>query len=256
MKLNRAAFIQHLQKIACNGQIEGAVFTGAFEAAALKEDHLLLVIAPALPKVAPLPGPVGVGDLGFFIRALGFLSGQGNDATNLQLTVEEHRIVVDEDERGSQYLLTAHPKTIGTAIAEGTVAKFLGKAPKGKGVPITQALITGVKTIFSGYKAEEVELHLEKKGGKVTVGSQSSNYAEFPVPELKVTGKEKPYTLLFGKHLVDVLSGISNFDAANILFGGPESFVIIEDGPYKYILSPRSRGAEGTSPEAEGGGGE
>jgi len=250
MKLNREGLIKHLQRISCGGQVDEVVFHDGFATAALTQDHLLCVIAPSIPKSDHLKEEIGVGRLGFFVKALGALSGVGNDAVEVSIKVEEHRIILNEDERGKQKLLTANPSTIGTRIDEETQEKLLAASPDGDGIPLTRALVEGIQNTFALYKAEEVELHIGAKKGRYTVGNENSDVAEFPDKSLSHGGKKADdYSLLFGQHLIDVLGIISNYSEASLVLGGPDTMILIRDGDYKYILSPRSKGADADEDE-------
>lgn len=248
MKVLRAALVQHLEKITCGGQITEAVFSDAFGTRALTPDQLLLVVAPPLPDVEPLEEEVGIADLAMVTRALGFIAGDGNESTDVNIRIEDHRLVIDEEYRGVQKLMTASPKTIGTRIEDANFDKLMSNAPEEKGIPLTQALIDGIKNTFAGYKATAVELTVGPKGGKVRVGSENGHYAEFPSKQLKAkTG----YTLLFAKHLVDVLAQVTDFGTAELRLGGPGKFILIKSGEYQYLLSPKKRAAEEKKDESE-----
>jgi len=245
MKIHRQTLIQHLNRVSCNGQVEGAVFTGAFATAALTEDHLLCVIAPGLPKVEALEEQIGVANISRLVKGLQILAGVGNEGVEVEVTVEDFRLVLHEGYRGSLHLLTAAPKTIGTAVEGETLKRLLEQCPTGKGIPLTKSLVDGIQDMFSLLKAEEVEIVVGKgkKAGKIVVGNaNTADFHETPVKEL--VGKEE-YSLLFGKHFVDALGTVTNFSEAQLLLAGPDSFVVVEDSGYRYLLSPRSRGAEG-----------
>ncbi len=246
MKIKRDILIQHLQRIACSGQITEAVFTGAFATMALTPDQLLLCIAPPLPKTRVLVKKgeaVGIAELSMFMKALGVLAGQGTEAVSVEIRLEDHRLVVDEGHRGVLHLLTAAPKTIGTMVEEDIVKKIVAKAPKGDsgGIPLTRALVDGIRGTFALLKAEEIELTVGPDGGKLRVGGDNTNDAEFASDTLKAPTE---YTLLFGEHFVDVLSIITNYSEAMLYLSGPSKLILIDDGGYKYFLSPRSPGAD------------
>lgn len=243
MKLNRAAFIQHLQRIRLGGLIPEAVFSGAFETTALTKDQLLIVFAPGLPKVEELSEEIGIADLEKLKNSLSFLSGSGSEGTDVMIDVEGFRLVIDEGHRGILRLLTAAPSTIGTRMKEETVEKVKAVAPSEDGIPLGKALVEGVCATFKGFKAEEVEIQIDAKGGKIVVGNENADISEF---DLGIKGKKgrEEYTLLFGKHLIEVFSILTNFDEAKLFLGGPSSMVKVQDGAYEYIMSPRSRGSE------------
>lgn len=238
--------VQHLQRITCGGQVTEAVFTGAFATTAVTPDHCLMVIAPALPKTRVLVKKgesVGVAELGKLVRALGVLSGEGKEAVDVEVKLEAHRLVIDEEHRGVIRLMTAAPKTIGTAVEEKVANQLVEKAPASGegGIPLTRSLVEGIRSTFALLKATELELFVGPKGGKIRVGNDNSDTAEFASEDLK---SDEEYTLLFGDHLVDVLGVVTNFNEAMMYLSGPETLIKIDDGGYQYFLSPRSKGED------------
>ena len=209
--------------------------------AALTPDKLLLVLAPPLPGAEPLDEDIGIADLGTVIKSFGFIAGEGNETVDVDLRIEGHRLIIDEDHRGVIKLMTASPKTIGTRVEASTVAKLKAKAPTKQGVALTRALIEGIKNTFVGLRVEEVEQFVGPKGGKMRVGNENGHLAEFPSKALK---DKEAYSLLFGKHLVDVLVEVTDYSTAEMSLGGPGNFVMIKDGEYLYLLSPRLRAVD------------
>jgi hypothetical protein len=241
MKIDRESLVRHLQRIVCGNQVTEVVFSGAFETAALTPDNLLLVLAPSLAKTRPLfKDPVGVAELAKLVKALSVLAGSANEAAKVNVAVEKHRLVVDEGERGVLRLMTAEPRTIATSVEQETVDKLLAKAPAlGKdGIPLTRQLVEGIRSTFSLFNATEVSLFVGPDGGKVRVGNTNSDLAEFESEQLKAS---KEYALLFGAHFVQVLGVITNYTEAMLYLGGPKSFVLIDDGGYKYLMSPQAK---------------
>ena len=247
MRVVREELKQHLDKVTCGGQIAEAVFTGAFAAQVMSLDQLLIVLAPPLERTEPLPEAIGVPDLGKLVKALSVVAGPGSEGEFVEIGVKDHRLILDEEHRGKLRLLLAGINTIGTRIEDPTVKKLTKQIPKGKGIPLTRAFIDGVRATFSLFKAVEVELFLGPRGGRVQVGSETSDIAVFESKELK---SKKAYSLLFGKHFVDVLSVVTNYSEVRLLLGGPEGFAVIQDGEYQFILGPRTRGKEAASGEA------
>ncbi len=245
-KYKREMLLQHLTRVGCGGQITEAVFTGAFATTAITPDNLLLVIAPGLPKTNVIfkkDQRVGIAELPKLMRAINVIAGAGNESVNVNMTYEDHRLVLDEEERGVLRLITAQPKTIGTQVTDAVVKKLLAKIPKqdGKGIPLTRALVEGIRATFSLFKATEIELFVGPKGGKVRVGNDNADMAEFPSDDLKAS---KSYSLLFGQAIVDVMGIITDYSQAMLYLGGPDQFVVVADGGYQYILSPRAKGAD------------
>lgn len=245
MKVNRSKFIQHLNRLACAGQCTEVVFTDAFAATALTPDQLLLIDIPAMDGAEPLEKEIGVANLDRFIKSLKLLPGEGNTGVEVDIYVKDNRLVIDDGSRGVQKLLTAAPKTIATRI-EGTTADNLFKAvPQGGKVNLSRSVLEGVCSAFSLYKAEEIEIKIGRIGGKILVGTEKTDRAEF---DLDVTSEEE-YTLLFGKHLVDVFSIITDFSSAALqLGGGSKKPILVIDGDYTYMLSPRARSADESKP--------
>lgn len=244
MKINRAALVLHLQKVSCGGQIPAAVFTDGLATAALTEDHQLCVVAPSMEKVASLDGSVGIHDLGLLIKSLGTLSGAGNDATMVNLSVDDNRLVINEEHRGTLRLMTANPSTIGSRLEKSNLDQMLKAAPSTHGVPLTRALVEGIDKTFSLLKAQELQLVVGKKKGLVRIGNENAHMAEFELEGLKTKRGEDEYTLLFASHLVDVLKVVSNFSEAQMFLGGASDMIVVQDGAYRFLLSPRVRPAE------------
>lgn len=244
MNIDRAAFAQHLRKISCGGKINEVVFHEGFATAALTEDQQLLVIAPSLPKMEPLAEPTGVSGLDILIKGLGILSGSGEEQDAVDIQMEDHRLVVNEGYRGELRLMTAAPKTIGTRVDPKISEKIQDKAEAQDHlveIPLTHALVHFAQSMFNLMKAEEVELVFNPDGSKIRVGNQNTHMAEY---DLQGVDTDQEYTLLFGDHLIAVLGNITNFSEASITSGGPKNFIGIKDGTYRYILSPRVRGAD------------
>lgn len=242
MKVNRGKFLLHLERLLAGGQCTEVVFQGAFAANALTPDQMLMVVAPDISSVEPLAEEIGVSDIGLLIRALKLLAGEGNIGVETHVYVNDNRLVIDDKDRGVQQLLIAAPRTIATRIEQETVDDVLKDAPKkANSVALTRAIVEGVRGAFSLYKAEEVEIVVGPKGSKIIVGSDRTHRAEFPL-EFK---SKTEYTLIFGRHLTDVFSVISDYSSARISFGkGPEDSILVEDAGYRYFLSPRIRGAD------------
>lgn len=243
MRVDRSKLMGHLRRIGCEGQVTEVVFRGAFGCAAITDDHLLLVIAPPLDgteDIFPESG-VGLSDLSKFAKALQAISNPSAEETWVEMEMEKHRLVIDERPRGVLRILTAAPKTIGTRVDEKTAEGVLAKAPTTGGIPLTRQLIEGIRTTFGLFKVTEVEVFLGPDGGKLRVGNDNSDVAEFESEDLK---SDEPYSLLFGPHLVSVLSVVQDYANAVLRLGGPKQPSVIEDGTYKYVLSPKLKGVE------------
>lgn len=237
MNFKREDLIDHLKRISCGGRIKQVIFSGAFQAAALTPDQLLLVVAPALDCDEELAAPIGVADLDLFVKALEMMPGSEEDI-GVDITVEDHRLVINETGRGSVRLLTAQPRTIETRV-EQEIVDTLMKQVGGVMVPLTESLIASIKRAFAGLQATSVEIVAGLLAGHVRVGDDTSHFAEFPLPDLRSPDGE--YRLNFGQHLINVLSTVDT--DATMYLGGAQKPVVVQDGEYNYLLSPRATGS-------------
>jgi hypothetical protein len=247
VKVNRAKFLQHLERILCGKQFTEVVFFGGFAVNALTPDQMLMVVAPGLPNVEPLKEPIGVSDVDLLSRATNLLKGEGNLGVEVQVYVDDNRLVVNDGDRGVQEQIIASPRTIATVIEQETVDQVMEDAPTGKAAALSKSIVEGVRGTFGLYKAEEIEVQVGPKGTLISVGTERTHRAKFKVD---FTSKEE-YTLIFGKHFVDVLGVISDYSSAAIRFGGEGKAIVIEDGGYKYLLSPKIR-SEDEKPAVKG----
>lgn len=242
MKVTRAALRSHLDKIICGGQVNEAVFSDGFGVQALTPDLLLLILAPSIPGAESMKKEIGISDLPRLRRALGFVPAEEEgDEDTVELQLEDNRLVIEESGRGTLKIQTARPKTISTRPGADTVEKLMAQAPTGKGIRLTRSLIDGIRNTWAGFDVQEVEVFVGPKGGMVRVGnSEVGDFGEFPSKDLKAKQK---YSLLFGAHFVNALEQVTD-EKAELLLAGPGKFVIIKDGDYRFLLSPRVRGAD------------
>lgn len=251
MRILRERLVTHLQRVSCGGLIKEAIFKGAFAADALTPDHLLLVVAPDLEDVEALESEIGVGDLKKFISALGFIGGDGDEQADVDVSVQNHRLVIDESARNARVqLVTANPKTIATRVEEATVDKLLEKIEGAEAgtVALSVSLLDDVKKVFDGLKADTVQLVTGPNGGFIRVGGQNTDGAEFFSPALV---SEQPVTLNFGEHLIKVFAIVSG-DVVLKLPGAGSSTIAIEDEGFTYLLSAKAQAAAG-KPAVKGG---
>ena len=244
MKLNRAKFIQHLQRIACAGQCAEAVFHDGFAATAFVPDQLLLIDAPELEGAEPLPAEVGMANLDRLMKALRLSTGEGNSGIEVDVYVEDNRLVIDDTPHGGpkQQLMLAAPKTIATRVETETVDKLLALDEEGlPSIPLTQSVLAEVVAAFALYKAAEIEVQVGPKGGKLVVGTEATDLAEFSMPAAK---SPTEYTLLFDKHLIDVFSTITDFSNAAFRIRGDKQPMFVQDGDFLYMLVPKQRSAD------------
>lgn len=238
MKINRNKFIQHLNRLACAGQVTEVVFYDGFAATALAPDRLLLVDVPEFDGAEPLEAEIGVANLDRFQKALRLLTGEGNTGVEVDIYVKDNRLVIDDGGRGKQELLLAAPKLIATRIEGATADKMFQKIPAEQTIALTRGILEGVEAAYSLYKPEKIEIQVSRLGGKIFVGTDKTDRAQF---DLDVTSKTE-YTLSFGKHLVDVFSVITDFSSAQLQLGGPDQPILVIDGEYTYMVSPRADG--------------
>lgn len=241
MKVKRAALSLHLKKISCNKQIEEAVFEGSFESSPVTEDRQLAIFAPPLEGAEPLAGELGIASISLLLDSLEVLKGDGNEAEFVEIDVIEEggfqRLLIDEGYRGKLSLVTAHPSAVNSRVGEGGLEKVRKAMPEGDGIPLTGSLINNTVSVFKLFKAEEVELQLGPDGGKMIVGNSHSQMGSFPLPELKAAS---PFSVLLSRQFIDVISNVTNYaEAALILGDGPRSPIVIRDGAYTFVLSPR-----------------
>jgi len=238
-KLRRERLLLHLEHVWCRGQIGEAVFTDAFATTALTPDHLLLVRAPPLLTAAPVfpeGEAFGITDLPFLIGALNKLAGAGNEAVDVDVRYESGRLVLEEA-LGVLRLPGVPPKVIGTYLKPEVVKNVVVKAPKEEGgAPVTRHLVDAVCGAFSLYgKQARVELVVGPRGGSVRIAD-----FEMPYSDLKA---DESYRVMLDKHFVDVLGTVTEFAEARLYLGGPDGFVLVADGGYRYLLSPRDSAA-------------
>lgn len=245
MKVKRAELISHLKKVSCNGQIEEAVFSGHFETTSLAENQLLCVLAPPLPNTEPLPKEVGLANLPLVLKMLEILKGEGNEAEFVDVSVANddggfERFVIDEGYRGAIRLMTAHPSAVNTKVGPDGVEKIRGKIPDGAGIPLTASFVSAMADLYKSLSAEEVELHFGKDGGFAQVGNAHAHDFKRSIAEFKC-GDREPFVLLLGQQFIDVLNGVTNFSEASMKVTGPRSPIVVHDGLYTYVVSPRTK---------------
>lgn len=244
MKIQRAALVQHLRRVQCGGQIKEAIFGPGLEVNALTPDQLMLVVAPAIGEKV-LETEVGLADLDKLRVELGTLASDGDEegsAGEVDVTIDaEQKLVLDAGPvRGLRArLMTAQPRTIATRVDSKIVDQLVDKIGTDV-VPLTPRVLKDVSKQFSALKAEEVTLKIGPLGGKIMVGEEHGDTAELSIPELKAT---EPFELVFGRHLIDALASVTD-EAAVLYLSGPGGNAVVEDGEYRYILSPRHRSAD------------
>ena len=238
----RAALSRHVRRIWCGGNINEAVFFGAFETAAMTSDHLLLVLAPPLEGAPELSEPLGLVDLGGLIKVC---SWPGNERETLDQLVERvsDRLVIHDGDGRQVRLLTAEPRVIASTVDASVVEAIIPKVGNHE-VPLSAGLTSKVRAVSRALKAKHMLVEVGKEGGAIIVGDEGGPEARLSVPQLRA---DEAYELMFQKHMIDVLSSIHEPDAVMRL-AGPGSVVAIEDGKYRYLLSPIGRGTEHGAP--------
>lgn len=236
MLVDRKRMIEHLTKIYTSNQIKEAVLTEAFSCNALNADGQLLIVAPSLKGIEPLPEPVGLVDVDLFISALKSLSSSDEVAVDF----EDERILVDSRHGGRIRLLTAATNLIQSAVKQETVDKVLETVPdKAPEVPLSQDVIKGVLDACSLVKPEIITLKVGKKASEFVVGQTTGHYVEHDLPAKTAKG-EQPYELIFAAKLViDVFRQLTDYTSTKITLTGPDSIVVVSEGAYRYVISPQ-----------------
>ncbi len=239
MKLDRSKFAHHLERLEANGQITEAVFQDGFAAVAWTPDHLLLVVAPEFPNAEPLEEEIGVVNISLLRDALKLAPGEGKEGASVDVYLKDHRLVIDDKDRAKQELIVAAPRTIATRVEQATVDKVLKATPEDS-VTLTKAALDGVRKAYALYKAEQIQIVANPKGVAVVIGSDTTHKVTVPLSD---DGTDEEYSLLFGKHLIDVFSIVSDFKNAAIHLGN-DQLAVVEDGDFKYVVSPRKPSAD------------
>lgn len=248
MRINRSKFVQHLERLSCAGQCTEAVFSGRFRSTAITPDHLLLVDVPEFEGAQALEQEVGVVDLGRLIAALGLGAGKGNEGIDVDVYFEDHRLVLDDAPQIVQRLVTSAPKTIATRIEAESVKKLFATVKDASFVPLSQTVLEKVVRAYSLYKAEQVQILVGPEGVDAVVGEAHTHQTR---SRLIDSGEgDEEYCLLFGRHLIDVFSIITDYSSAALGIVGPEKPVLVADGEYRYILSPRKASSDAPKKKA------
>lgn len=250
MLLNRSKFIQHLRRIACAGQCKDVVFDHGFATTALVPDYSLMIAAPGFEGAVPLKTAIGVAKLEDLINALQLSPGEGNEGMEVDIQVEDARLVIDDRPRMWQSHPTAEPKYISTRVEPETADKLFGIAGKGLKVPLTQPALEGLRKAYQLYKPEQVYVQAGPEGVRLGLGDDRTVQVEIPLmgKVKKWTGGDA-YTLLFSRHLIDVAAVVTDFTSAVLYLNGPDKAIRVDDGGYEYILAPRLTSAEVPAPK-------
>lgn len=237
MLVNRKQLSNHLAKIYTNGQVKEAVLYDGFACNALNVDHQLLVMAPSLESVEPLPDPVGCVDVALLRKALGSL---GGDTDQVSVAFEDDRILVDQKHGGRLRLITASPSLIQSAVKDETVEKVKGFFPEDPvQFNLGSAVIEGVLETAGMLDPDVMTLKVQEKSGVLVVGVATGHYAEFDV-QAKTLDDEKPYELVFDAKLVsDVFKQLSDYTQTKITLSGEGSVISVNEGEYSWIISPQ-----------------
>jgi len=239
VQIDRKDLELHLNRISCRGQIKEAVFSGGFATTAITPDMNLLVIAPGLNGVDPLSEEIGLADLEKLRTACRLFTDAGEEVGAAAEVAIVDGVLVIQNQRGRSRLVTSAPKTIATRVAAETVGALKEQIGTQE-VALAREIIDDVRDAFAGFEAEEVTLSVGPKGSRIRVGGANSDQAELELDGLKVP---EQYDLTFAGHLIDVLTTITEEDAT-LLLAGAGKLIMIRDGEYSYLLSPRAPSAE------------
>lgn len=241
MLLDKRKLTDHLSRILCGGQIKEAVMHGAFECHAITVNTQLLVIVPPLPKAETLPEEVGILDLDLVNRLISTLSGDGGE---VGLEIKGNRLLAEQRHGGKIKMVTAAPSTISTRIGADKVTGAMALFEReGKKVPLNQSTVQGVLETSRLLKATQINLTVGPEGSTFVVGqgNEHSHTAEFALGQLKA---DVTYELPIDANiLTDVFSGVSDFTQAELVVTGPDSLVMVQEGGYKYVISPQRAAA-------------
>lgn len=251
MRINRSKLIQHIARIATAGQFKDVVFHDGFACTAFTPQQTLAVDAPAIDGAEPLAEEIGFTNLDMLAKALRLHPGEGNTGVEVDVYVEDRRLVIDDSSRGGgkHWLVLSAPRMISTRIENETADKLFAIAKDGVEITLTKNVLEGVCNTFALYKAEELEVRLSKGRCTIFVGNETSDRGEYVLAADK---SKDDYSIFFGKALVDVFSIVQDFSAAVLVVTGENRPVLIADGPYEYIVSPRTRGSEVRAVKKEG----
>jgi hypothetical protein len=240
MKVVRAQLVQHLSRIFCNKLCSEVVFRDAFGATLLTPDQQLLIVAPSLESVEPLADEIGVQDLSLLTKALRLFGAEGNYGRDVTIYVEENRLVIEE-ERGTQRLVLSAPKTIATRIEQATVDKILGAiSDEAPAVQLTSDTLSAVRGAFGLYGAEEIELRASKGQLRIIVGTDKTHRAEFTIEAEEMVDE---FSVILGRQAIEVFASASDLNLT-VTLTAPDKPVLVTDGEYSYILSPKARSAD------------
>lgn len=237
MQVERKRFMEHLAKIHANGQIKEAVLHDSFACNALNGDGQLMVMAPSLKGVEPLPDQVGVTDVAL-LRS--FIKSVGGEGEQIGLEFKDAEIHLGHRHGGQIEMKTALPHLINSVVKPETVSKVVASIPKGAAeFPLSQATIQGVQETSGLIKPEIITLQVGKKGSTFVVGQSTGHIAKFPC-EAKCGRGQDDYELIFSaKLLLDAFAMMHDYTATKIQLTGPDSMVVLSEGAYKYVVSPQ-----------------
>ncbi len=238
MQVPVKVIVEHLKNLHLDGLLPEVVLREQFSCGGVTTDKTLLVHHPGLDKIEPLDDEVGVMDLSLLIQVLN--KGTSPEADD-QVSVEfqEHRIVVEQRNRGKIRLVTPSTATISTAISDDNMEQVLNSFGDEYPVtPLSQDVLEGLGAFYSILKPEQIFLEVRKKKGASLwrLGQETQNVGEVPFAALK---SKENHTLAFsGPHLMAIFGRMSDFTKSSIQLSGDDGMVALRSGDYTYILSP------------------
>jgi len=237
MQFSRDAIIDHIRHVHAGGLVEEAVFSGRFDVQALTLPGTVLVLAGALSGAEPLPHPIGLGDLGRFLRALEKMTSDESDVT-LSLDVDAGRIALGTSYGGALSFRTLLPETVGTQILPETVAAIWSGVAGAASIPLTQTLAQGILRSIPVVDASVVTICARPSRSWIVVGSESRSFHRFPFPFHQLPVVEPFDVTLEARQFATLLQQIRDFGQSELLVSGPDGCLALREGSYRYVVSP------------------
>jgi len=238
MLFNRDALISCIRHVHAGGLVEEAVFRDHFEVRALTRPGTLLVMADGLPDTEPLPHPVGLGDLGRLLRALETMTTSDEAHIVLSFDTEAARLTMGSMYGGAVYMNTLLPETISTQVLSDTVDWIWSLVEGAASVPLTPTFIHAVLRSIPVVDAAVVTICVRPSRSWVVVGSESRAHHRFPFPFAQLAVVEPFDVTLEAQLFATVLKQVTDFTESELIVSGPDGYLAIKEGVYRYVISP------------------
>lgn len=233
MLVNRNSLVAHLKRIHCDGMIGDVVLAESLEVAALTVPKDMLVIAPPLEGIQPLPRMIGVMDLGRLITALEKLV-EGETEVAIGFDPSRPRLQLYTPD-GTVHFLTTRPVLIGTMVYPANVERIQAWTNGKSAAALPRSVVEFVLASTPILRAETVTFEVSPTGTRVVIGHELYDYAECLFEHLT---DETRYDLILRTHLlIAVLKQIGDWTQSEFVVCGPDSVVAIRCAGYEYILA-------------------